>query len=53
MSLTIFHIGDQIIGYQFLSRIGIRQHFLQCVDDDMDDLDILLFIMTADIICLK
>ena len=53
MTLPVFHIGDQVFAYQFSSRIPFREHLLQGVQNDVDDLDILLFIVSADIVSLK
>ena len=50
MALTVFHIGDQILGYQRFSRIVIREHLLKGFYDDFNNLYVLFFIMSAHII---
>ena len=53
MALTVLHISDQIRAHQGLAGISLRQHLLQGLYNDVNNLDILLFIMTADIVGLK
>ena len=53
MALAVLHIGNQISGNQRPSRIVLSQHFLEGIYDNLNDLYILLFIMSADIVCFK
>src|SRR5699024_10675774 len=53
MAFTVFHIGDQILADQLLPGISFRKHLLKSIQNDVDDLDILLLIMSADIVGLE
>ena len=53
MSLSVLHIGDQILRDELLSRVIISELLLKGLKDDMDDLDILFLIVSAYIIRLK
>ena len=53
MPFTVCHISNQIRGNKLLSGVIIRQHFLQGFDNDMDNFNVLLFIMPADVIGFK
>ena len=53
MSLTVLHISNQILAYQLLAGIGIRQHFLQGFDDNIDNFNVLLLIVSAYIVGFK
>ena len=53
MSLAVLHIGDQVCGHMRLSGVVVRQHLLQGLYDDMDDLDVLLLVMAAYVVGLE
>ena len=53
MPLPVLHIGDKLRGDKRLSGVSLRQHFLQCLQDNIDDLNILLFVVPAHIIGLN
>ena len=53
MAFPVFYKGDQFIADICLSGIAVRKHFLQCIQDRVDDLQILTLVMAADIVGLK
>ena len=53
MALTIFYVFDQLLTDKSLAGILIRKHLLQGIQNNMNDLDVLLLIMSADIVGLK
>ena len=52
MTFSILHVSDQIFAYKCTSRIICWKHLKQCIYDDIDNLDILFFIVSANIISL-
>ena len=53
VAFSVLDICDQIPGYQLLPRVIIRKLLLKCIEDDIDDLNVLLLVMSSDIISLK
>ena len=52
MSFSVSHVSDQLVAYQFFSWISIRQHLLKGIQDNVNDLDVLLLVVSADVITL-
>ena len=53
MAFAVLHISDQVFADKRPARVILRQHLLQCLNDDLDDLDILLLVVAAYIVRLK
>ena len=52
MSFSVSHVSDQLVAYQSFSWISIRQHLLKGIQDNVNDLDVLLLVVSADVITL-
>ena len=53
MPLSVLHIGDEVFIHKCFSGIGLGKHLLQGLQNDADDLDILLLVVSADIVGFK
>lgn len=53
MALAVFYISDQILAHKRFSRISLRKHLLQSIQNDVDDLDVLFLIVSADVVGLE
>ena len=53
MALSVFNVRDQIVTYMILSRIVCGKHFLYRIYYDPNDLYVLFFVMSADIVLLS
>ena len=52
MSLTVSYVGNQLLAYQCFSRITVRKHLLQSIQNNMNDLNVLLLVVSADVVTL-
>ena len=52
MSLTVCYVSNQILTYQCFSRIVVRKHLLKRIQNNMDNLNVLLLVVSADVVTL-
>ena len=52
MTFAVLHISDQILAHKCTSRIICRKHLKQCIYNDIDNFNILFFIVSADVVSL-
>ena len=53
VTLSVLNIGNQILADKRFSRVSFRQHVLKCLNNYINNLNIPLFVVTANVVGLK